>query len=528
MKKIIVMALALAMIASVLSGCGGKPNSPTSSNPSFSASTPSSTPSGERTIKDSVSVVLNSEPSGMDPQQANQTNSFTMMMQVYDNLVTIDEQGNPQPSLATSWEQIDETTTRFHLRDDVYFHNGEKMTAEDVRFTIERATLLPNSASMYASFDGEKTAVVDETTIDIVTKAPFAPLFAYLSMPRAMIVCKSAIEELGDDGALHNPIGTGAFKFVDWQSGISVSMTRNEQYWGSAPAYTNLQFRFVTETASRVIEVETGNADLAFNPDVSDVERLTGSSSVNVVTSPAYGGLTLYLNASGTDPVTADYRVRQAIAHAIDIPTIAEVVYGSLGSAAQGVFPASFAYSVPLDLYEYNPNRAHELLTEADYGQGEAELTFMVIPNNFVQSASEMMANMLTQAGFKVNLIQQDINATISDARDYKYSGWPCSWTYGASDLGFPCNDFAPDYTANTSYAFDDKLTELKQAGLAALDTTERAAIYKEYQERLYIEDLQCIHLVDSNQAYLTTANVTNFNGSFTGSPYLGDIIVYE
>ena len=115
---------------------------------------------------------------------------MTVQVQIFETLVAKDQDGNIVPCLAESWEQIDDCTIRFKLRDNVYFHNGDKLTAEDVAFTIQRATELPSSAAIFAAFDAENTKAVDDLTVDVATKTPYAAVYNYLTSTRGGIVCK--------------------------------------------------------------------------------------------------------------------------------------------------------------------------------------------------------------------------------------------------------------------------------------------------------------------------------------------------
>lgn len=518
MKRILAMMLSVLMLIGMLSGCGDKQNNDDGNTNN----------GGEQTVKNSVSVILGGEPTNIDPQNCSQNNGFAIMKQVFQTLVTLDESGNPVPCLAESWEQVDELTWRFKLRDDVYFHNGEKMTAEDVRYTIERATVTSNSMGMFANFDGEKTAVVDENTVDIVTKTVFAPIFAYLSMTRAMIVSKAAIEAAGDS-ALHNPVGTGPFKFVSWDSGTSVTLVRNDQYWGDMPAYENLSFRFVTEAASRAIEIETGNADIAYSPDISDVVRLKDSGGVVTQTVPAYGAVSLYINASGSDPVTADVRVRQAMAYALNVEDIVYGTYGDLGIVPIGVCSAGFSSTVGLDLFEYNPEKAKELLAEAGYSESNpAKLTFYVYAGNETNPMAEMCQNYWSEVGFDVEYVQGDWASLSPLVKGYEGSVWICAWTYAVDDFGFFIGDFDPNYTGNFTYAYDERIADLKAKGAAETDPEKRKELYAEAQKILYNEDVASINLGDRATSYLLTKNVEGFVGDGAGCPFLGDVVVYE
>lgn len=183
-----------------------------------------------------------------------------MQRVVYDTLVVQNENGEIVPGLAESWEVIDDLTVRFHLREGVKFSNGQELTSEDVVYSLQRATTEPGSASMFSSFDGENTKAVDPYTVDICVKQPFAAIYNYLASSRGDIICKSAMEEMGGEAYGRQPVGTGPFVLSEWNTGDSLVLTRNENYWGDAPAYDKLTFRIITEAANRTIELETGRA----------------------------------------------------------------------------------------------------------------------------------------------------------------------------------------------------------------------------------------------------------------------------
>ena len=239
-------ALALTMLA----GCGGGKAASSSANSaaagaastaSTSATAAEAAQSGN--IKDNVTVVLKGEPSNIDPHGNTELVAMETQVQIFETLVKKDENGEIVPCLAERWEQIDDCTTRFYLRDDVTFHNGEKLTADDVVYTIQRATEMPSSAAIFSAFDGENTKAVDDLTVDVVTKEPFAAVLNYLASTRGGIVCKKAVEEMGDDAFGRAPVGTGPFMFDNWVTGTSITLKRNDNYWGDKPAYSTLTLK---------------------------------------------------------------------------------------------------------------------------------------------------------------------------------------------------------------------------------------------------------------------------------------------
>ena len=205
MKRRSMIALALAL--TLLAGCGTKPSSSDSSSGNGSS------------VKDEVVAVLKAEPSNIDPHGNTELVAMTTQVQIFETLVKKNENGEIVPCLAKSWEQIDDTTFQFHLREGVKFHNGDTLTADDVVYTIARACTNPGSSSTFKTFDGEATHAIDELTVEIKLKTPDASIYDTLNSQRGGIVCKRAVEEQGEDAYGRNPVGTGPYKLSDWQSG---------------------------------------------------------------------------------------------------------------------------------------------------------------------------------------------------------------------------------------------------------------------------------------------------------------------
>ena len=338
------IALFLALCLLLLTGCGG----PSDAGGPDQTEGPGGQTPGERRVKDELVVVLKGEPSNIDPHGNGELVAFTVQTAIYDTLVVKDESGSIQPSLASSWEEVDEKTVRFHLRQDVLFHNGEKMTAEDVAFSIRRATEKPSSSSIFTAFDGESVKAVDTYTVDISGKEPFAGMLNYLCSTRGQILCKSYVEQAGDSEAGRAPVGTGPFVFAGWETGTSITVERNEDYWGEKPVYRTLTFKFITEAATRAIEIESGNADIILDPSTVDLARLEGDSSLRVVTDTSYGNASIAYNIDSAP--LRDIRVRQALSMAVDVETVVEAVYGPYASVAESVIPSTvFAFQQQAD-----------------------------------------------------------------------------------------------------------------------------------------------------------------------------------
>lgn len=476
-----------------------------------------------RTLSDTLTVVLKGEPSNIDPHGNTELVAMTTQMQVYDNLLRKDESGNIIPELATRWEVINNTTVRFFLRNDVYFHNGEKLTAEDVRFSIQRATQKPSSAAIFKGFDGEKTKVVDDYTIDIVTKGPFAGLYNYLCSSRGNIISKKALQEMGDAKFGRNPIGSGPFMFSAWRTGTDIKLVRNEKYWGKKPAFSTMILKFVSETAARAIEIESGNADIIFDPDPSDIPRLSRNKSLKVISGPSYAMSYIVFNMS--DKVFSDIRLRQALSLALDKPTIVKAIYGELGKPAQSVFASTIFGFKGMGVTEYNTEKATALVKEAGYKDG---LTVTIATPNTKQlmDIAEIAQNFWRKIGVNATIKTTAMAEFLAAGRRGENQIAVSSANYTTGDPGHALADF--DTRSDGFFKPNDKrIDTYLDKGASTFEAAARKAVYAEAQEYIY-NNYYMLPIADVSVNYVTTSKVENFFCDPGNSPYLGDVIVYK
>jgi peptide/nickel transport system substrate-binding protein len=393
-KKKALLAMLAVLVAGTmaLTGCGS------------SSSKPAAGKDGKLVIAQS-SDPLFLDPHGNDEGPTNSVNS-----NIYDSLV--DRQGDLtiKPGLAESWEQKDSLTWVFHLRKNVKFHNGDPFTADDVLFSFEHVAKNKVVANMVNFID--KTTKVDDYTIEIKTKEPFAPMLNYIS--KIMIIDKKYVEAVGDQEFNLKPIGTGPYKVTEWVKEDHINMVANDEYWKGKPEIKNVVFRPITNEATRTAALISGDVQLITDVPVRDADRIQKDSKLQF---QGVSGLRfIYLTVDVTRPVTpaveggknpfVDERVRKALRMSIDTDSIIKnVMNGHAYPANQGNPKVVTGYVEDLENYKYDPEQAKKLLAEAGYPEGFS-LT-LDAPNNRYHNdfkVAEAIASQLAKVGINVKL----------------------------------------------------------------------------------------------------------------------------
>ena len=287
---------------------------------------------------------------------------------IFDSLVRRAPDGTPVPRLAESWKRMDDRTWRFNLRKGVKFHNGEPFNAEAVRINFERMSKPPFSAvqQLHDQTGLTDVKVVDEYTIDLVTKEPTVNMLYWLA--EAFIGAPKYLTETAPDVVATKPVGSGPYKFVEWRKGDRVVLAANPDYFGGAPPIKDVVFRVVPELSSRVNELRAGTVDVAvgLTPD-SAVTAKSDKSDVQIV--EGLRKMHMGISIKGEQPALKDPRVRQALNHAVDVPTIIKTLMrGSTSPLKSVVNPPN--NNPELTPFAYDPAKAKALLAEAGFPNG--------------------------------------------------------------------------------------------------------------------------------------------------------------
>lgn len=396
-NRVLSLVLALAMILA-LAACGGN-NAGTNGNQNNSTGTDDSS-TGEKVLKDTLTWAQSADVFSFDPNIGKETTAIQVTGNIYDTLFTVDTEGEIQPMLATEWEQEDEVTYIIHLREGVLFHDGSEFTAEDAKYSIERAVASP--AVNYIAKFVDHVDVVDDYTIKMVTVEPYAPAIRNLTHPGMGITSKAYAEANGEDILKTQPMGTGPFKFVEWKQGDYVKLERFDEYWAGPAPMKNLIMRVIPEAAQRTIALETGEVDIAYDISPNDVERLNSTEGTSVVTGASL--MCYYIGMNFQNEYLSNQKVREAIRLAIDPePMISAIMYGGAQLATTVLAPACFGFQEDVPAVTLDVEKAKQLMEEAGYADG-FDLSIVVSDDQTRVEICNVIQSQLSEIGINLSI----------------------------------------------------------------------------------------------------------------------------
>lgn len=489
-------------------------------------------------------MAYDADPASLDPHEQLASATLQLSHLVFDPLVRRRKDNSFEPRLAESWEQIDDVTLRFHLRDRVSFHSGRKLTADDVVWTFNRLKTSPDFKALFEPFEAART--IDARTVDIVTKAPY-PLGLNLAtyifpMDREFYSGtdsnggpKDKVVKHGSSFASANMSGTGPFIVTEREHGIRLELERFEGYWDTdSPGNVDrIILTPIKEPATRVAALLAGDVDFIAPVPPTDLKRMEGAACCSLVTAPSPRVLTLELNQDRVEAFK-DKRVRKAVSYAINRRGIAKKIMRGFATPAGQLSPEGYAGHDP-DLEPlYDLKKAKALMKEAGYEEGFS--VTMIAPNNRYVGDSriaETVAAMLAKIDIKVDL-QTMPKAQYwqrFDARDgdILMIGWQSDTQDSANFYEFLA--MTPDektgYGQYNAGAYSnpevDRLTVETQT---MTDEAARAAVLKKIEHILYDDaallPLQWQHLAWAARKNVKIEPVVNV----IDMPYLADLVI--
>lgn len=531
--------MVLLLFVGALAACRPTP-SPTEAPPPSPEAPTAVAPTAAQPVQipqgGTIIVGLQAEPTSLDSQQISDYNSHRASYNIFDRLLEFkDESTEVEPGLAESWEiSADGLVYTLHLRKGVKFHDGTDFNAEAVKFNLERQ-FDPNHPYHdtgdfpYAEFTWgmvEKVEVVDEWTVNITLKEIFAPFLNHLAMHPASMDSPEAIKKLGRDFSLQ-PVGSGPFKFVSWTPGVEVVLEKNPDYWGKLPNIDRVIFRPIIEDQSRLTELEAGGVNFIVNIPPDELARLKQDPRFTVVEQP--GMHTWWVAFNHTRNPYTDTRVRQAMNYAVNKQAIVDNILKGTGLLAINPLPpVVWSYTDELQRYDYNPEKAKQLLAEAGYPNGFSCVFWVPESGSGMQQPVAM--GTAIQADLKAVGIDCKIETfewgtyldkVIVPPEKAEYDLMEMSWI---GDNGDPDNHLYillsgeqwPPAGFNMGYYKNEQVDALLREARTTLDRAKRTELYIQAQ-KLIAEDPPWIMIDHETQIVVTDNKIKNFKLHPTG-----------
>ena len=445
-------------------------------------------------------------PDSMDPHWSTLGGQAEALRHVFDTLVMADDKLQLKPGLAVSWKSIDETTWEFKIRQGVKFHDGSELTAEDVKFSIDRIPVVtgPMSMTIYTK-QVRDTRVVDKYTLHVRTKAAAPTLpndFIRLFVVSKSIGMEARNEQFNSGKAA---IGTGPYRFVSWAPKGDMVMKRFDGFWGEKQHWEQVIRKEIPSDPARMAALKSGQVDLVNYVPATDYASMQRDKSVDTFIADTVYILNITPNVKETLPKPVkvdgkeiaanplrDARVREAMDLAIDRKTLVRIVLEGLGRPANQLMPANFfGGSKNLPERPFDVNKAKQLLTDAGYPKG-FEIDFFCTNNRLPGDSAvcEALSQMWARAGLKVNA--NALNGTVFFPAQQKgeYSLWMSGWGTLTGEASYTYGSLVHTADAATGLGAFNKqgysnpaVDKLLEEGSRTMDDTKRRALFEKASE---------------------------------------------
>ena len=550
MKKKISLMLAAALTAGLaLTGCGGSKTSDTTDNTAGAESESTAETKGvDVDTTGYLIAALNADIQTADVQKTSK--DYEVPFNIFDRLVDVEvgTDGNSKivPSLAESWDISDDGLEyTFHLRQGVKFHNGNDFTAEDVAYTFHRMLTVEGGVNtefidqikgadelLAGETDTlEGVEVVDDYTIKVTLKEPFAGFLASISSPGVSIYDSEATEAAGDQFGMDPAVtvGTGPFEFSSWSFNNQLVLTRNEDYWKGASGLPGVVIKIIPDTETQSMMFESGELDILDLDYAADsVDRFTETYPDQIVQGPRVG--IVYFTMNFNKEPFQDVRVRKAVQMSIDRQAILDALYGGRGQVEQGIFPHGLiGFNPDQEEIKYDPEAAKTLLAEAGYADGfDMEIAADSSASDTMTMALEIVSDQLAEVGIRAEIKNYDESTWLETRKSGELGSFMSTWSADYND---------PDNFIYTFFGNEEKTrirsinypdTEVMERVAKArtiVNEDERLAEYKVLEEKLIHEDAAWVPMFSRLHLFAVSKRVQGFAPLWSG---LSDQLFYN
>lgn len=533
MRKIKKITALLLVSALCLSGCGGTKNGggetgTVAGGGNESAQSAQSSPAaeGDRETKDTITFANVADITSLDPQVGKQLSACVVITQIFDTLLKFDADHNLVPGVAESYEELSDKDIKFNIRKGVKFHNGEELTAEDVKYSLDR-TINSSYVANYVDYINN-VEIVDEYTVIVHTKEPYSGRLTALTTPPTSIVPK-AVCEADEDAMKNHPIGCGPYKFVEWKQGEYCKLEAFDDYYQGAPKTKYVVMKVVPEAAQRTIMLETGEIDMAYGIAANDVSKIENNPDLVIQKILSTKSIEFVMNTKSDGPM-GNKLVRQAIEYAVDKDLIVDkVLYGIGQPGSMVVTPGLFGYDETLPANKYDMAKAKELLTEAGYPDG-FDMKIWVDNDQTKIEVCQVIQSSLAELGVNAEIEIMEYGTLLSQTADESVNFDAVIKFYNTvnGDGGFAIyNNFYYPSASNGSRINDEQVKELVMKGRTTLDEDIRMSAYKELYALL--EDIMPEFSIYYEESCVGMSNkIEGFEMSQEGYNQFKNAVIYK
>lgn len=486
---------ALTALAMLLAACGGD------------QSAGGGEPAGDPVQGGTAVFGILTDFSGFNPvTNSSTTTADVMTHMLYTPLIQYDEELEPQPYLAESWELSDSSVT-FRLRDDVTWHDGQPVTAEDVKFTFDLAKN-PETASLIGSAYVnmvEAATVVDPNTIRFDFVAPHAQAldgFWWAPLPRHLLQ-DVAPAELSQAPFNQNPVGSGPFRFVQWDRNRQLVLEANPDFpaeLGGRPYLDRFIFRVIPEATTMITELMNGSVDaIGYTLLPDQATQLQNQSGIDLRSFPSREFT--YLGWNNARPQFEDAETRRALAMALDRPRLIEALLHGFGVPAHGMIPPWSPMYSEIDPLPADANAARQLLTQAGWSDANGDgvldrngqpLSFTLLVNSANrthQDLATVIQQQLQAVGARVEIRTVEFQTLLQQHKSRDYDAVISNWTLDTFKVDpeplFSCEQARTEQSANRAGFCDPALDQLADRGVRSTDAGQARQIWAEYSSAL-------------------------------------------
>lgn len=490
MKKLVSLLLCVALVLGCLAGCGSKTTTTepaaTSTTTAPATTTTTTVPVQETTAtvaeagtgnvtKEKLVIAMNGDVSALDPMKCWQVAAYHVYWTVYERLIKYNyETGEYEPELAESWSVSDDGMVyTFNLRQGVKWHDGSDFVAEDVKYTIERG--IEEGTGNYPGVD--YVEVVDDHTVNVHMTAPDSVFMDKQWTGDCCVIKKDSGDQLSKD-----PLGTGPFKFVEWVSGDHITLEAFDDYWGEQSGTKEIVLQIIPEANSRLVALQAGDVDVA-SIDATAIDYVVNDDNLELLTNTSIS--VNYLGFNCTNEYFSNPLVRKAFCYAIDRDALVEVQLEGQGMVQKSlVAQGKMGFFDDYDFeYEYDPEKAKELMVEAGYPDGfDIELTI-----RGSELAAQMIQDNLRDIGVNVTINLMESAAFTDYTNGGQAQFYMMTRSGGSADSYLSmCESSAAGPGGNRMFYADDEFDALYKESHLTMDMTARNEVYRQLQENLH------------------------------------------